>query len=64
VSVWQSTHSQTIVALLEMMSSKFICLSWLRWESSACGGLLNLLIHLMLYLSSWLLAFYLVLASL
>jgi hypothetical protein len=36
-----------------MMSSKFRCLFLLRWESYACGGLLNLLIHLMLYLSSW-----------
>jgi hypothetical protein len=33
------------VALVEMMSSKFMCLFWLRWESYACGGLLNLLIH-------------------
>jgi hypothetical protein len=30
-----------------MMSSEFICLFWLRYESYACGGLLNLLIHLM-----------------
>jgi hypothetical protein len=30
VNVWQSTLSQTIVALVEMMSSKFICLFWLR----------------------------------
>jgi hypothetical protein len=29
------------------MSSEFICLFWLRYESYACGGLLNLLIHLM-----------------
>jgi hypothetical protein len=28
------------------MSSEFICLFWLRYESYACGGLLNLLIHL------------------
>jgi hypothetical protein len=26
VSVWQSTLSQTVVALVEMMSSEFICL--------------------------------------
>jgi hypothetical protein len=38
---------QTIVALVEIMSSEFICLFWLRYESYACGGLLNLLIHLM-----------------
>jgi hypothetical protein len=30
VSVWQSTLSQTVVALVEMMSSEFICLFWLR----------------------------------
>jgi hypothetical protein len=30
VSVWQSTLSQIIVALVEMMSSEFICLFWLR----------------------------------
>jgi hypothetical protein len=30
-----------------MMSSEFICLFWLRWKSYACGGLLNLLIHIM-----------------
>jgi hypothetical protein len=30
VSVWRSTLSQTIVSLVEMMSSKFICLFWLR----------------------------------
>jgi hypothetical protein len=29
------------------MSSEFICLFWLRYESYAHGGLLNLLIHLM-----------------
>jgi hypothetical protein len=44
VSVWQSTLSQTIVALVEMMSSEFIYLFWLRYESYACGGLLNLLL--------------------
>jgi hypothetical protein len=47
VSIWQSTLSQTIVALVEVMSSEFICLFWLRYESYAHGGLLNLLIHLM-----------------
>jgi hypothetical protein len=30
-----------------MMSSEFICLFWLRYESYACGGFLNLLIHFM-----------------
>jgi hypothetical protein len=30
-----------------MMSSEFICLFWLRYESYTCSGLLNLLIHLM-----------------
>jgi hypothetical protein len=30
VSIWQSTLSQTVVALVEMMSSEVICLSWLR----------------------------------
>jgi hypothetical protein len=64
VSVWQSALFWTVVALVEIMSSKFICLFWLRWESYACGGLLILLIHLMLYLSSWLLACYFVLVSL
>jgi hypothetical protein len=47
VSVWQSTLSRTVVALVKMMSSEFICLVWLRYESYACGGLLNLLIHFM-----------------
>jgi hypothetical protein len=28
------------------MSSKFIGLFWLRWESYACGGLLNVLYSL------------------
>jgi hypothetical protein len=28
-----------------MMYSKFIYLFWLRYESYACGGLLNLFIH-------------------
>jgi hypothetical protein len=30
VSVWQSMLSQTVVALVEMMSSESICLFWLR----------------------------------
>jgi hypothetical protein len=47
VSVWQSTLSRTIVALVKMMSNEFICLFWLGYESYAYGGLLNLLIHLM-----------------
>jgi hypothetical protein len=47
VSVWQTSLFRTIVALVEMMSSEFICLFWLRYESYACGGLLNLLIHYM-----------------
>jgi hypothetical protein len=64
VSVWQSTLSQTIVALFEMMSSKFICLFWLGQESYACGGVLNLLIHFSSYLNSWLLACYPVMVSL
>jgi hypothetical protein len=29
VRVWQSTLSQIVVALFEMMSSEFICLFWL-----------------------------------
>jgi hypothetical protein len=33
------------------MSSDFICLFWLRYESYACSGLLNLLIHSMLLLA-------------
>jgi hypothetical protein len=37
--------SQSVVALVEMVSSEFICLFWLRWEFYACGGLLNLLIN-------------------
>jgi hypothetical protein len=46
VSVWQSTLSQTVIALVEMMSIEFMCLFWLRYESYACGGMLNFLIHL------------------
>jgi hypothetical protein len=64
VSIWQSTLSRIIVALLEMMSSKFICLFWLRYESYACGGLINLLIHFSSYLTSWLLACYPLIVSL
>jgi hypothetical protein len=30
-----------------MVSSEFICLFWLRYESYACGGLLNVLYSLM-----------------
>jgi hypothetical protein len=64
VGVLKSTLSRTVVPLVEMMSSEFICLFWLRYESYACGGFLNLLIHLVSYLSSRLLACYLVLVSL
>jgi hypothetical protein len=39
--------SRIVVALDEMMSNKSICLFWLRWESYACGGLLNVLYSLM-----------------
>jgi hypothetical protein len=58
VSVWQSTLSQTVVAPVKIMSSMFICVVWLRYESHDCGGLLNLLYSLHAYLSSWLLACY------
>jgi hypothetical protein len=34
-----------------MMSSEFICLFWLRYESYACGDVFNLLIHFMLILA-------------
>jgi hypothetical protein len=47
VSVWQSMLSQIVVSLIEMMSSESICLFWLRYESYACGGLLNVLYSLM-----------------
>jgi hypothetical protein len=47
VSIWQSTLSQIGVALVEMMSSEFICVFWLRWESYAYGGLLNVIYSLM-----------------
>jgi hypothetical protein len=36
-----------VVALVEMMSSEFMCLCWLRYEFYACGGLLNVLYSLM-----------------
>jgi hypothetical protein len=67
VKIWQSTLSRTVLTLVEMMSSEFICLFWLRYESYACGGLLNLLnmlYSLHVYLSSWLLACYPVVVSL
>jgi hypothetical protein len=64
VSIWQSTLSQIVVTLVEMMSSEFICLFWLRCESYACGGLVNLIYSLYAYLSSWLLACYPVMVSL
>jgi hypothetical protein len=47
-----------VVTLVEMMSSEFICLFWLRYESYDCGGLLNVLCLLHAYLSSCLLACY------
>jgi hypothetical protein len=50
--------SQIVVALVEIMSSEFICLFWLIKESYAYGGLLNLLYPLHAYLSSCLLAYY------
>jgi hypothetical protein len=57
--------SRIFVALFEMMPSKFIyaCLSWYR-SLYACGDLLNLLIHFISYISSWLFACYLVMVSL
>jgi hypothetical protein len=51
VSVWKSTLSQTVVSLIEMMSSEIIRLFWWRYESYDCGGLFNLLIHFMLILA-------------
>jgi hypothetical protein len=30
VCIWQSTLSRIVVALVEMISSKFICFFWLR----------------------------------
>jgi hypothetical protein len=47
VSVWQSMLSRIVVPLVEIMSSEFICLFWLRYESYAYGGLLNVLYLLM-----------------
>jgi hypothetical protein len=35
------------VALVKMMPSEFICVFWLRYESYAYGGLLNVLYSLM-----------------
>jgi hypothetical protein len=64
VSISQRTLSQTVVTLVKMMSSEFICLFWLRYESYACGGLLKLDYSLYAYLSSWLLSCYLVVVSL
>jgi hypothetical protein len=64
VSVWQSTHSRIVVALLEMMSSEFIYASLGGDRNSyACGDLLNFLINFIIYLSSQLLAYYPVLVS-
>jgi hypothetical protein len=34
-----------------MMSNEFICLFWLRYESYACGSVLNVLYSLMLILA-------------
>jgi hypothetical protein len=51
VSIWQSTLSRTVGALVEMMSSEFIYLFWLRYESYVYGGLLNFIIHFMLILA-------------
>jgi hypothetical protein len=64
VSVWQSMLYRSVVALVQMTSSEFICLFWLRYESYACGDLLNLLYSLHAYPSSWLLACYPVMVSL
>jgi hypothetical protein len=47
MSVWQSTLSRSVFVLVEMMSSEFIFLFWLIYESYSCGGMINLLIHLM-----------------
>jgi hypothetical protein len=57
--------SQIFVAVFEMMPSEFIyaCLGCDR-SLYACGDLLNLLIHFISYLSSRLLACYLVMVSL
>jgi hypothetical protein len=51
VSVWQSTLSRTVVALVEIMPSKSICLSLLRYESYACSDFVNLLIPFMFILA-------------
>jgi hypothetical protein len=57
--------SRIFVALFEMMSSEFIY-AYLGCDRSlyACGDLLNLLIHFISYLSTWLLACYLIMVSL
>jgi hypothetical protein len=57
--------SRIFVALFEMMPSEFIysCIGWDR-SLYASGDLLNLVIHFISYLSSWLLASYLVMVSL
>jgi hypothetical protein len=57
--------SRIIVALFEMMFGEFIY-AYFGWDRSlyACGDLLNLLIHFISYLSSWLLACYLLVVSL
>jgi hypothetical protein len=57
--------SRIFVALFEMMPSEIIytCLHWDRIFYS-CDDLLNLLIHFISYLSSWLLACYLVMVFL
>jgi hypothetical protein len=53
VNIWRSTLSQTIVALDEMMSSEFICLFWLRYESYTCDGLLILAQSYLLVILLW-----------
>jgi hypothetical protein len=57
--------SWIVIALFEMITSEFIyaCLGWDR-SLYACGGLLNLLIHFISYLSSWILVCCLVMVSL
>jgi hypothetical protein len=57
--------SWIFVALFELMSIEFIY-TYFGWDMSlyACGDLLNLLIHLISYPSSWLLACYLLVVSL
>jgi hypothetical protein len=57
--------SRIFVALFKMKPSEFIyaCLDWDR-SLYTCDDPLNLLIHFISYLSSWLLAYYLVMVSL